>query len=157
MKSTRLREAFRAYLMAIAFWYGIALLMGGQYGLLNPQNLWPSFLKLLVMAAAHAFSLALWTPPIFYLVRKSLSLSGSRFRNVLFCGIGVVPFALLQTGVMWALVPPYDERLHKYVSRSLHSWLEMVRGGFADVIFIYIAIVVAAHAYEYLKRVRRQE
>ena len=29
--------------------------------------------------------------------------------------------------------------------------------GFADQIFIYIAIVVAGHAYEYLKRLRREE
>ena len=58
---------------------------------------------------------------------------------------------------MWALVPPYDDALQRYVARSFHSWAEMIRGGFADEIFIYIAIVVAAHAYEYLKRLRRQE
>jgi len=111
---------------------------------------------LLVTTAAQAFSFALWTPPIFYLVQKSLSLARSRTQNVLLCGIGLVPFVLLQMAVRWVLIPPYDETLHR-ASRSMHSWLEMVRTGFADVIFIYIAIVVAAHAYEYLKRVRRQE
>jgi LytS/YehU family sensor histidine kinase len=33
----------------------------------------------------------------------------------------------------------------------------MIRNGFADEMFIYTAIVVAAHAYEYLRRLRRQE
>jgi two-component system LytT family sensor kinase len=156
MKSPRLRVILRSYAMAIAFWYGISLLMGGQYGLLNQQDFWSSFLKLMVMAAAQAFSFALWTPPIFYLVGRSLSLVKSRTQNFLLFGIGVVPFVLLQMGVRWALIPPNDETLHR-ASRSMQSWLAMVRTGFADATFIYIAIVVAAHAYEYLKRVRRQE
>jgi sensor histidine kinase YesM len=33
----------------------------------------------------------------------------------------------------------------------------MIRNGFPDQIFIYIAIVVAAHAYNYLKRLQREE
>lgn len=130
--------------------------MGAQYGLLNQQRFWPSFVNLLVSAGAQAFSFALWTPPIFYLVGKSLSLERSRTQRVLVFGLGVVPFVLLQMGVRCVLIPPYDETAHR-ASRSVHSWLEMVRSGFADAIFIYIAIVVAAHAYQYLKRVRRQE
>lgn len=39
----------------------------------------------------------------------------------------------------------------------MHAWLETVRAGFADQIFIYIAIVVAGHLNEYLKRLRREE
>jgi two-component system LytT family sensor kinase len=157
MKFSRLNEVARAYMMSIAFWFGISLLMGWQYRLLNPQNLWPSFVDLLVVAGARAFSLAVWTPPIFYLVGKYVSRSKSRIRYVLLCGLGVAPFVLLQTGILWALVPPYDDVQQKYVSRSVHSWFEMIRTGFADEIFVYIAIVVAAHTYEYLKRLRRQE
>lgn len=33
----------------------------------------------------------------------------------------------------------------------------MIRGGFADQTFIYVAVVVAAHAYYYLKRLQREE
>jgi len=33
----------------------------------------------------------------------------------------------------------------------------MIRNGFADQVFIYVAIVVAAHAYNYLKRLQREE
>src|SRR5262249_40921851 len=140
-----------AYLMSIAFWSGMSLLMGWQYGPLNRQNLWSSF-------GIRACTLALWTPPIFYLVGKYVSFSRNRLRYVLLCALGAVPFVLLQTGLLWALIfPKYDEASHTYVSRSLHSWFEIVRTGFADVIFVYLAIVVAAHAYKYFKRARRQE
>ena len=48
------------------------------------------------------------------------------------------------------MIPPY-------VSRSFQSWLEIVRSAFADDTFVYIAIVVAAHGYEYLKCLRKEE
>src|SRR5205085_1747374 len=119
------------------------------------QDLWSSFLHLLLTSGARAFTLSLWAPPIFYLVGKYLSGSRSRLHYVFMCGLGAVPFVLLQTGMLWALMPPpYDEVSHKFVSRSFHYWLEMIRGGFADATFVYIAILVAAHAYEYLQRVR---
>jgi sensor histidine kinase YesM len=63
----------------------------------------------------------------------------------------------LYSSIFWALVPPYDSVLQKYVSRSFFSWIEMIRSGFADEAFIYFAIVVAAHAYQYLNRLRKQE
>ena len=155
MKSTHLRGISRAYLMSISFWFGISLLMGWQYGVLNPGNLWPSILDLVVKAGAHAFTLALWTPPVFYLVGKYLSSSRKRIRYVLLSGLGAVPFVLLFTGIQSILIPSYDAQ-RNYISRFIHSWLEMIRNGFADEIFIYIAIVVAAHAYEYFQRARSQ-
>jgi hypothetical protein len=44
----------------------------------------------------------------------------------------------------------------KNLARSFQAWLETVRAGFADQIFIYIAIVVAGHAYECLRREERE-
>ena len=70
MKWRYLRGTARAYLMSIAFWFGLAFLMGSQYGVLNRQHLWSSFVQLLGMASVRGFALALWTPPIFYLVGK---------------------------------------------------------------------------------------
>ncbi len=131
--------------------------MGLQYQPLNHRSFWSSFANLLVVAGAHAFALALWTPPIFYLVGKYLRLSIDRLRYVLLWALGAAPFVLIYAAMIFALTPPYDGSLHKDVSRSVHAWLEMIRSGFADVMFVYIAIVVAAHAYEYLKRARRQE
>ena len=66
----------------------------------------------------------------------------------------------LHTGIIWlrsGLAPTTALGARLYLARSFQYWKEMLRGGFADEIFIYVAIVVAAHAYEYLKRLRRQE
>lgn len=147
----------RAYLMAIFFWCGFALLMGLQYRPLHRHNFWPTLFGLLVEVALRGLALAFWTPPIFYLVRKYLNLSSSRLRYVLLWSLGAFAFILLHTTILWVLVPPYDDVLQRYGLRSFHSWIDMIRNGFADQIFIYIAIVVAAHAYEYLKRLRTEE
>jgi two-component system LytT family sensor kinase len=150
MSSSRLRPIIRAYVMAIAFWYGLSVLMGLQYSPLDRNHLWFSFLGLLVQAGARAFALALWTPPIFFLVKKYLRFSTHRVRYALLWGLGALPFVLLHTAIAYLVVPPY-------VSRSLQSWLEVVRSAFADDTFVYIAIVVAAHGYEYLKCLRKEE
>ncbi len=143
--------------MAIGFWYGLSLLMGLQYAPLDRHHLWSSLSNLGVQAATHAFAFTLWTPPIFYLVGKYVSSSRNRFRYLLLWGLGAAPFVVLYSGIILLLSPPYDEVLRQYMSRSVDSWLQIIRTSFADELFDYIAIVVAAHAYEYLKRVRRQE
>src|SRR5579862_1142311 len=150
MYTSRLRPIVRAYVIAIAFWYGLAVLMGLQYSPLDRNHLGFSFLGLLVQAAAHAFALALWTPPIFFLVKKYLHFSTNRAQYAVLWGLGAVPFVLLHTAIAWLVSPPY-------VSRALQSWFEVVRSAFADDTFVYIAIVVAAHGYEYLKRLRKEE
>jgi histidine kinase len=157
MQLPRLRAVIRAYLISIAFWCGMALLMGLQYKPPDPHNFWPSLADLVVQVAAHAFGLAFWTPPIFYLVQKYISFAKYRVRYVVLWGFGAIPYALLHTGLFWLIMPPYDEALHRYVSRSLQYWIDLIRGGFADEVLIYVSIVVAAHAYEFFKRVRREE
>jgi len=150
MHSPRLRPIVRAYVMSSAFWYGLSVLMGLQYSPLDRHHLWSSLLGLLVQAGARAFALALWTPPIFFLVKTYLRFSTNRVRYALLWGLGAAPFVLLHTAIAWLVIPPY-------VSRSLQSWLEDVRSAFADDTFVYIAIVVAAHGYEYLKCLRKEE
>jgi sensor histidine kinase YesM len=143
--------------MSIAFWCGIALLMLLQYRPFSRQHPWAWLVDLAVEVALRGFAFALWTPPIFYIVGNYLSRSESRVRSAVLWSLGAVPFLLLHTTIVWVLVPPYDADLQKFLPRSIHLWLDMIRGGFADMIFIYIAIIVAAHAYEYLRRLRRQE
>ena len=157
MKLQHLRVIARAYLISIAFWFGFAFLMGWQYGVLNRQHFWASLVELLGMAGVRGFALALWAPPIFYLVGKYLNPSRNRGTYVLFCVLGAVPFVLLHSGIQWLLIRPFDDVQHVYLPRSFHSYLDHIQTGFADQSFIYIAIVVAAHAYEYLKRLRREE
>lgn len=152
-----LRVIAKSYLMAMAFWFGIAFLMGWQYGTLDRQHLWRSFVQLLEMAAVRGFTLALWTPPIFYLVGKYLKLAGNRAIYVIVWVLGAVPFVLLHSALQALLIPQFDEATHAYAARSFHLWFDDIRTGFADQTFIYLAIVVAAHAYDYLKRLRTEE
>jgi two-component system LytT family sensor kinase len=152
MHLTQVRGIVRAYLMSISFWYGLSFLMGWQYGGLDQRNFWPSFLNLLAQAWTRAFIFTLWTPPIFYLVRKHLSSPKNVVRYVVPWCLGVAPFVLLLTGIQALLIPVDHNPEPTQLSRFLYAWREMIRTGFADEIFIYIAIVVAAHAYEYARR-----
>jgi hypothetical protein len=79
MQAPRIRGIARAYLMSIAFWCGIALLMGLQYRPFNRQHPWTWFIDLVVEMALRGLALGFWTPPVFYLVGKYLGFSKRRF------------------------------------------------------------------------------
>ena len=64
---------------------------------------------------------------------------------------------VLYACIRWTVLPPWDVTLQQYVPRTAHGPLELIHQGFADQITMYIAIVIAAHAYQYLERVRKQE
>lgn len=144
--------------MSIAVWCGLSLLTGWQYRIFDKElNIQSSLFDMLLLAEAGGFTLALLTPPIFYVVSRQLAQKRRPLRSIaLYCG-GVVPFMFAYAGIHWVVLPPWDARLQKYVPRAGHSPLELIGGGFANLITMYIAIVVAAHAYEYFERVRKQE
>jgi len=56
----------------------------------------------------------------------------------------------------WVLAPPWNVPAQKFDQRSLHA---LVTGFyvFAEIIWNYIIVLAAAHAYEYFKRSRDQE
>ena len=138
-------------------WTVLSLLTGWQYRIFDQQMNIPSTLfDMLLLAESRGFAFAMLTPPIFYLARRSINEVSNRGRYVLLYCLGVVPFMLLYAFIRWAVLPPWDVSLQQYVPRSQHGPLELIRTGFADQITIYIAIVVAAHAYQYFEKVRRQ-
>jgi two-component system, LytTR family, sensor kinase len=157
MKLPSLRSIARAYLLAIAFWCGIALLMGLQYQPFDRQHPGPWLSALLIQVALRGCAFSFWTPPIFFLVQRYIDSSEHRTRYVLLWIAGAAPFVVLHSSIFWLLVPPYDDVAHRFSARSLQYWVELMRTGFADQAFIYIAIVVAAHAYNYLHRLKKQE
>jgi two-component system LytT family sensor kinase len=157
MKLPPFRAIVRAYLVSLLVWCGIALLMGFQASPFNRQNPREWFINLLVEVAPRAFAMTFWTPAVFYLVRRLLNSSIHRFAYVLLWSAGAVPFVLLHTTILWILIPPTDIALQSFGPRSLHSLVEMLRTSFADIFFIYVALLAAAHAYEYLRRLRTQE
>lgn len=158
MKLNTLRGIGRAYLASIAMWCGLSLLTGWQYRIFDQElNIHSSLLEMVELAEARGLTLALLTPPIFYVVRRYSSGARQRVRYLSAFIAGVGPFMALYVCIHWLLIPPWDPTLQRYVPRSEHGPFDLIRSGFADQITMYIAIVVAAHAYEYFERVRRQE
>jgi|SRR5580704_3805655 two-component system LytT family sensor kinase len=158
MKPETLRPIIRAYGLSIVVWCGLSLLTGWQYRIFDEElNIHSSLFDMVLLAESRGFAFALLTPPIFYLARRHLSGARDRFRYVLVYCLGVGPFMLLYACIRWVVLPPWDAALQQYVPRSAHGPLELIHQGFADQITMYIAIVVAAHAYQYFERVRKQE
>jgi two-component system LytT family sensor kinase len=158
MNSRTLRRTGKAYLISISLWSGLSLLTGWQYFLFDKSlNIHSTVTDMLRLAEARGFAFALLTPPIFYVVRRYIGAARNIVRYLLAYAVGVVPFMLLSACIRWVILPPWSAALQKYVPRLGHSPLAVIRQGFADQITIYIAILVAAHAYEYYERSRRQE
>jgi two-component system, LytTR family, sensor kinase len=158
MKPAVYHAVLRSYAVSIGMWCAISLLTGWQYRIFDEQrHINSSFLDMMLLAGSRGFSYAMLTPPIFYLARRSIGEVENRFRYLLFYVLGAGPFMLLYAGIHWLILPPWDGYLQQYVPRSAHGPLELIHSGFADEITIYIAIVVAAHAYRYFEKVRQQD
>jgi hypothetical protein len=158
MNRTGFRPILRAYGFSIALWCGLSLLTGVQYRIFDKElNIHSTLWDMLLLAESRGFSFALLTPPIFYLARRSISGARDRVRYVLGYCLGVVPFMLLYASIRWLVLPPWDTGLQQYVPRSSQGPLELIHQGFADQITMYIAIVVAAHGYQYFEKMRKQE
>ncbi|MGB8889711.1 MAG: histidine kinase [Candidatus Korobacteraceae bacterium] len=158
MERIKAQKIAKAYLISIGIWCGLSLLTGWQYRIFDESlNIKSSFLDMIRLAEARGFTFALLTPPIFYVVRRYSASARHIVRYVLAYCLGVVPFMFLYAGIRWCLLPPWSAALQRYVPRAGHNPIEVIQSGFADLITIYIALVVAAHAYEYFERTRKQE
>ncbi len=157
MKMEIFRPIIRAYVVSIGMWSALSLLTGWNYRIFDEGlNIHSTLSDMLLLAESRGFAYALLTPPIFYLTRRYMNRPRDRFRYVLLYVLGLPPFMLLYSCIRWVVIPPWDANLQQYVPRSSHGPLELIYGSFADQITIYIAIVFAAHAYQYFENVRKQ-
>lgn len=159
MKPLASRQIGRAYLISIGIWCTLSLLVGWQYRIFDQQlNIHSTFLQMELLAESRGFAYALLTPPIFYLIRRyGAGIKHSSWRVWAGYCVGLGPFMLLYACIRWLVLPPWDAILQMYVPRSKYGPFEVIYSGFADQISTYIAIIVAAHAYEYFERIRKQE
>jgi LytS/YehU family sensor histidine kinase len=109
------------------------------------------------LAEGRGITLALLTPPVFWIVQRYSHHHQKPVRYVLACVAGLIPFMTLYACIRWAVVPPWSASQQRYVSRAGHSPFETIQSGFADQILLYLVIILAAHAYEYYERSRKQE
>jgi two-component system, LytTR family, sensor kinase len=157
MDTGKVQRIARAYIFSFALWATLSLLTAWQYRIFDHElNIRTSFVDMLRLAEARGFAFAVLTPPIFYVVRRNIG-NGHPGRLLIAYCLGVGPFMVLYAWIRWIVAPPWDSALQAFVPRSRHGAFSLIKGGFADQITIYIAIVLAAHAYHYFERVRKQE
>jgi DNA-binding LytR/AlgR family response regulator len=154
MEASTLRRIARAYLFSIGIWSALSLLSGWQYLIFDKSlNIHSTLPQMLLLAESRGLAFALLTPPIFYVVRHYASGARHRIRYLFGYLLGAAPFMVLYACARWIIFPPWSPVTQGFVSRRSGSPLALVHDGFADIITIYIAIVFAAHAYNYFERI----
>jgi two-component system, LytTR family, sensor kinase len=158
MESSSAARIARAYIFSIAIWSALSLLTGWNYLIFDKSANIPSTLPdMLAVAEGRGLAYALVTPPIFFIVAHFSFGPGSRWRSILAYLIGAFPFMVICAEIRWLICPPFDPAQQRFLTRSASNPIQLVHDGFADLINIYVATVLAAHCYHYFERVRNQE
>ncbi len=158
MELGRTARIVRAYLISIAIWSALSLLTGWNYLVFDKSaNIQSTFQDMLIVAEARGLAYALLTPPIFFIVAHFSFGRGNRWRSLIAYAVGAAPFMLISAELRWLICPPWSASLQHFVARGTSSPLVLIRDGFADLFYIYVTIVLAAHAYNYFEWVRKQE
>lgn len=146
-----------AYLWSILFWMGLAFLGAGENKVLWwDRGIHTSYWTALLLNGAFLLSAALLTPPLFVIVHRYPITKPNRFGRVVGYVLGSALFAIACVSFRWILLPPWNSPAQRFEQRSLH-WFLAGFYPFAEIIWNYIIVLAAAHAYEYFKRARDQE
>lgn len=152
------RQVARDYLLSIVFWLANAAFIAWQdYNLGRAEQLHISFDSLLLLQTVRYLSIACLTPPVFYLVERwplnATHVLGRAGAYVL----GFVPFTLAFAVIRWCLYPPWESETQSWGARTLWSLVALAYGTFADLLLLYVGIIIAAHAYSYFTLSQRNE
>ena len=156
LRESSLRRLTRDYAISIAFWLPASLLVSWQMYSLERRFTPLSYHDVLLLYAARYLSVALLTPPIFYIVNRWPVTGGSMRRATAYV-CGYLPFSVAFAVIRWLLLPPWRDETMSWGPRSLQTLFELLYDTFADVLLLYLAVIVAAHAYAYFVRGQRQE
>jgi two-component system, LytTR family, sensor kinase len=155
--SKTLHPIVRAYAFSIAFWMPLSVLVGWQTYILDSKSQLHVVLpSVLMVYAARYFTVALLTPPLFYVVIR-WPVSISDLRRVSLYTLGYIPFTCVFAMIRWLVLPPWMEETMSFGPRSLYTLFELSYSTFADVLLLYLGIILGAHAYTYFIRGQHQE
>ena len=153
---TGIRRLARSYARSLAFWLPIGLLVGWQvYAMYRAAPSVVTLRAMLLDQTERYLIIALLTPPVFYCVDRWPVTSTSAKRVAAYV-IGCVPFTLLFVCICWSL-PRFMHATGSWSRHDLSTLYVLISGNFPDVMQLYLAIVIAAHAYAYFVRGKQQE
>ena len=135
---------------------GFASMLSGQDKVrLLERGLDTSYWTFLLVNGAWCFTAALLTPPIFALVRRYPIAKPAAVRNAIGYVGGIIPWLIASICIRWIVMPPWDAIAQQFRPRTFTA---LIRSGdlFADLIWEYVLILIAAHAYEYFMRSRTE-
>jgi two-component system, LytTR family, sensor kinase len=147
----------RAYFWSVLFWMSLAFLAAGEDKVrIWERGLHTSYCTALLVDGAFLLTAALLTPPVFAIVHRYPISKPIRFGRVAGYVLGSALYIVACVCINWILLPPWNSPAQRFEPRSLHG---LVTGfySFAVMIWNYIIVLAAAHAYEYFKRARDQE
>jgi two-component system, LytTR family, sensor kinase len=152
------RRGLFGYGLSIAFWMPLAALVAWQqYRISEEEHLRVTLASVALLVAVRFFTVALLTPPIFWVAARAPLGAGNTVRRVIYYLAGFLPFVLLFAVIRWSLLPPWYPATQQWGHRTLDALVALTFTTFADELVVYLAIVVAAHAAIYFRRVQRQE
>jgi hypothetical protein len=150
------RRLVRDYAISIAFWLPTSLLVSWQMYISERRFIPLSYHDLLVLYAARYLSVALLTPPLFYIVNR-WPVTGGLMRRTAAYVCGYLAFTVAFAVIRWLILPPWIDATMSWGPRTPGTLFELMYDSFADLLLLYLAIIVAAHAYAYFVRGQRQE
>ena len=146
------------YGLSIAFWMPLAALLAWQqYRIAQEEHLKVSLASLLVLGGVRFFTIALLTPPIFWIAAKAPISAGNVVRRMIYYLAGFIPFVLLFAVIRWTLLPPYFPETQQWGHRTFAALIGLTYTTFGDELVFYLAVVIAAHAAVFFQRIQRQE
>jgi signal transduction histidine kinase len=152
------QRALFGYGLSIAFWMPLAALLAWQqYRIAEEEHLRVSLGSLLVLGGVRFFTVALLTPPIFWIAAKAPISAGNVIRRMIYYLAGFLPFVLLFAVIRWSLLPPWYPETQQWGHRSFAALIMLTYTTFGDELVFYLAVVIAAHAAVYFQRLQRQE
>jgi two-component system, LytTR family, sensor kinase len=157
MKLPAFKQIAKAYLWSIGIWSALSSLTGWQYFIFDKSmNIHSTPGQMLILAEARGLTFALLAPPVFYLAGRYNFAVRHRLKYLLCWSLGAVPYMFSYACIRWLIFPLWDGAKQGFLPRADTSpWL-LVHEGYADIITIYVATVLAAHGYGYFQRVRFQ-
>jgi LytS/YehU family sensor histidine kinase len=102
------------------------------------------------------FTVALLTPPIFWIAAKAPISAGNLLRRMFYYLAGFLPFVLLFAVIRWSLLPPWYPETQQWGHRTFAALIGLTTT-FGEELVFYLAVVIAAHAAVYFQRLQRQE